>query len=36
MQNFDFKELIKSPYMYVGLLVGYVLCKALSKRNKRY
>jgi len=35
MQNFDFKELIKSPYMYVGLVVGYVLCKQLGKKGGR-
>jgi len=34
MENFDFKELIKSPYMYVGAVVGYLLCKQMGK--KRY
>ena len=33
MENFDFKELIKSPYMYVGLAVGFIACKFLSKRR---
>jgi len=32
MENFDFKELFKSPYMYVGLVVGYVLCKSMKKK----
>jgi len=31
MENFDFKELIKSPYMYVGVIVGYFACKMLKK-----
>jgi len=31
MENFKFAELIKSPYMYVGLVVGYVLCKTMKK-----
>jgi len=33
MENFDFKELIKSPYMYVGLVVGYVACNMLGKKK---
>lgn len=33
MENFDFKELIKSPYMYVGVVVGYLLCKQMGKRK---
>lgn len=33
MENFSFNELIKSPYMYVGLGVGYILCKTLGKRR---
>lgn len=32
MENFDFKELIKSPYMYVGVGVGYLLCKFMKRR----
>ena len=32
MENFNFSELIKSPYMYVGVAVGYLLCKQMKKR----
>lgn len=32
-EKFDFKELIKSPYMYVGLGVGYALCKLMGKKG---
>lgn len=35
MKDFDFKELIKSPYMYVGAVVGYLACTLMSKK-KRY
>jgi hypothetical protein len=35
MGNFNFNELIKSPYMYVGLVVGYGLCHFIGKK-KRY
>lgn len=30
MENFKFEELIKSPYMYVGAVVGYALCKLMK------
>lgn len=33
MENFSFTELFKSPYMYVGLVVGFLLCKMTSKRK---
>ena len=33
MENFKFDELIKSPYMYVGLVVGFILCKTLGKKK---
>ena len=33
MENFSITELFKSPYMYVGLVVGYILCKTLSKKK---
>lgn len=33
MEKFDFKELVKSPYMYVGLVVGYFACTMLGKKK---
>ena len=33
MDNFNFNEFIKSPYMYVGVVVGFLVCKQLGKRK---
>jgi len=33
MENFDFKELIKSPYMYVGLGVGFGICYLMNNKK---